>query len=339
MFQARKNRFFKTQGIVLACLISLLLTASLLFAQGNTFRMMGRVLTEDGQPAPSGTVVRLETMRGSLVAQQPVDTDGGFEFDSLDKGDYRLTATAKGYQSAQKLIEQRFWVHQVFVRLTLTQSQFRIRRTKPGGVLDVNTVIPKSARKEYKKGKKAYDDGDLPGAEKYFESAVKQHPCYPEAQVQLSIVAGLRHKNSKTEAALRKVVKCAPDFLPAYFRLGFLLNAEKRFDESVKVVRSGLKHSAESWQLHHELAVAFAGQGKYAKSEEEYKKVLALNQQPPARFHAELANVYLHRDKYADAYREMEAYIKDDPKGPLAPAVRKSMREMKAAGVLSNASK
>jgi tetratricopeptide (TPR) repeat protein len=337
MVQAGKSRFFKSQEIALACLTSLLLAAGLLFADGNTFRLTGRVVIEDGQTPPSGTVVRLETARGALVAQRPVDTDGGFEFDFLAKGNYMLTASAEGFQPARKQIDQRFWVNQVFVRLTLMRSQFRIRHSKPGNILDVRSVIPKSARKEYEKGKKAYDAGDLPGAEKYFENAVKEHPCYPEAQVQLSIVAGMRHENSKTEAALRKIVNCAPDFIPAYFRLGFLLNAEKRFEESVKVLRSGLNHSSEAWQLHHELAVALAGQGKYAEAEQEYQKVLSLNQQPPAQVHAELANVYLRRDKYADAYHEMEAYIGASPKGPLAPAVRKSMREMKAAGVLGNA--
>ena len=286
MVQAGKSRNIKTQGTALACLISMLLVAGLLFADGNTFRLMGRVTTEDGQTPPNGTVVRLETDRGGLVGQRPVDTDGGFEFDSLEKGDYLLTASADGFQTAQKRIEQRFWVNQVFVRLTLMRPGIRVRHSKPGDTIDVSNVIPKSARKEYKKGKKAYDAGDLPGAEKHFENAVKEHSCYPEAQVQLSIVAGMRHENSKTEAALRKTVDCAPDFLPAYFRLGFLLNAEKRYEESVKVLQNGLSHSSQAWQLHHELAVALAGQGKYGEAEQEYQKVLSLAQQPPAHVHA-----------------------------------------------------
>lgn len=338
MVQARKSRFFHPLKGLFICLVCLFFAAGSLLADGNTFSIIGRVRTEDGMPAPSGTVVRLTTSSGGLVAELPVDTDGGFEFDSLAKGIYLLTASAKGFQPAEKQIEQRFWVHQVFVKLTLMQPRIRVRHTKPGNVLDVSKVIPKPARKEYEKGKKAYDSGDIPQAEKHFEEAVKQHACYPEAQVQLSIVEGLRHENSKAERALRKIVDCRPDFLQAYFRLGFLLNAEKRYSESAKVLQKGLSHSPETAALHHQLAVALAGMGKYADAEKEYLKVLSLSKQPTPKIHAELANVYLRRDKYADAYQQMQAYLKAAPKGDLATAVRKSMREMKAAGVLGNAS-
>jgi len=336
MIRAWSFQLLEQKKRFLLCLISLFLTAGIVLADGNTFTISGRVETEDGLPPPSGTTVRLSTVRGGLVAQQPVDTGGGFVFDGLLKGTYELTASAKGFVSATKGIDQRFWVTDVFVRLTLTQSQ--IRETKPGGILRVNDVIPESARKAYKKGKKAYKSGDLPHAEEYFEKAVKEHSCYPAAQVDLSIVAGLRHENSKAEGALRTIVGCNPGFLPAYFRLGFLLNAEKRFDESVKVLQSGLSHSPEAGELHHELAVALAGLGQYANAEQEYLKVLSLDKRPAPRVHAELANVYLRQDKYTDAYNEMKAYIKAAPKGPLAPAVRKSMQEMKSSGVLANSS-
>lgn len=338
MVQARKFRFSQSPKSFFIWLACLLFAAGSLLADGNTFSIIGRVRTEDGMPAPSGTVVRLTTQRGGLVAQLPVDTDGGFEFDYVAKGDYLLTATAKGFQPAEKQIEQRFWVHEVFVKLTLMQSPIRVRHSKPGEILDVSKVIPKPARKEYEKGKKAYDSGDLPQAEKHFEAAVKQHACYPEAQVELSIVAGLRHQNSRAERALRKVVDCRPAFLQAYFRLGFLLNAEKRYRESARVLKKGLTRSPDTAALHHQLAVALAGMGQYAGAEKEYLKVLSLNKQPSPRVHAELANVYLRRDKYADAYHQMQAYLKAAPKGDLAAAVRKSMQEMKAAGVLGNAS-
>ncbi|MEJ2007272.1 MAG: carboxypeptidase regulatory-like domain-containing protein [Acidobacteriota bacterium] len=337
MIRAWSFQLLKSKKRVFLSLISLFLTAGIVLADGNTFTISGRVQTEDGQRPPNGTTVRLSTPRGGLVAQRPVDTGGGFVFDALPKGTYELTASAKGFESATKEIDQRFWITDVFVRLTLTEN--RIRKSKPGGILQANNVIPESARKEYKKGKKAYKSGDLPRAEKYFEKAVKEHACYPEAQVDLSIVAGLRHENAKAESALQKVVDCDPGFLPAYFRLGFLLNAEKRFDESAKVLRRGLSYSQEVGELHHQLAVALAGLGKYADAEQEYLRVLSLDKRPSPRVHAELANVYLRQDKYADAYKQMKAYIKAAPKGPLAPAVRKSMREMEKSGVLGSASR
>lgn len=320
----------------LAVAIILVVSTATARADGNTFNLKGRITTERGQSLPEGVTVRLETMGGVRVAQQPVGTGGEFEFDGLPKGTYRLTASAEGFEPAVEEIDRRYWANDVFVRLTLTQRQIRI--SKPGGILRVSNVIPKTARKEYEKGKKAYKSGDLPRAEAYFEKAIEEHACYPAAQLDLSIVAGMRHEYTKTEGALRKIVECDPGFVPAYFRLGFLLNAEKRFGESAEVLRRGLSHSPEDWQLHHELAAALTGQGEYASAEQEYRKVLSINKQPPPRVHAELANVYVQREKYADAYHEMQAYIVVEPRGSLAPAVRKSMQEMETSGVLGNAS-
>jgi len=334
MFQANKSRFFVPKQSFLICLISLVLIAGNVLADGNTFKISGRVLTEDGLPAPNGTVVRLENQQGALVAQRPVDTDGGFVFDSLAKGTYHLTASAKGFNPAEKDIDQRYWISDVFVRLTLTQGQIRIRETKPGMVLQADNIIPKTAKKTYEKGKKAYKSGDLPRAEEYYEQAVKEHACYPEAQVELSIVAGMRHEYEKTESALRTIVSCAPNYLPAYFRLAYLLNAEKRYHESVDVLNQALGRAPASWELHHELAVAQAGLGNYLAAEKEYREILSLTKDPPPRIHAELANVFLEQDKYSDAYQEMQAYLKAAPKGDLAPSVRKSMQEMKSAGVI-----
>lgn len=336
MNHPRLSNLPKSACAFLTVAIVLVVSTATARADGNTFNLKGRITTERGQSLPEGVTVRLETMGGVRVAQQPVRTGGEFEFDALPKGTYLLTASAEGFEPGVKEIDSRYWVNDVFVRLTLTQIQIRI--SKPGGILRVSNVIPKSARKEYEKGKKAYKSGDLPHAEAYFENAIKEHACYPAAQVDLSIVAGMRHEYTKTEGALRKIVDCDPGFLPAYFRLGFLLNAEKSFGESVEVLQRGLSHSPDDWQLHHELAIALAGLGKHANAELEYRKVLSLNKQPPPRVHAELANVYVQREKYADAYHEMQTYIKTEPRGFLAPAVRKSMREMETSGVLGYAS-
>jgi tetratricopeptide (TPR) repeat protein len=305
-------------------------------ADGNTFKLRGRVETEGGVPPPNDTTIMLETVGGTFVTRQPVGTDGDFEFDGLPKGRYYLTASAEGFEPAVKEIDSKYWINEVFASLSLRRKQIRI--SNPSGILRVNNVIPKSARKEYEKGKKAYKSGDLPSAEAYFDKAIKEHACYPAAQLDLSTVAGMRHEYTRTEGALRKIVDCEPEFLPAYFRLGFLLNAEKRFREGADILRRGLSRSPENWQLHFELAAAFAALGEYSDAEHEYREVLSLNQQPPPQVHVKLANVYVQREKYVDAYHEMRAYLKAAPQGSLVPAVHKSMRELETSGVLGKAS-
>jgi hypothetical protein len=62
--------------------------------------------------------------------------------------------------------------------------------------------------------------------------------------------------------------------------------------------------------------------------------VLALNPAPPAEIHTKLADLYMREDAYGQAYAEMQAYLRADPNGRLAPKVRRIMQEMEASGVL-----
>src|SRR5579885_1501935 len=154
MFQANKSRFFVPKQSLLVCLLGLVFTTRNGLADGNTFKISGRVQTEDGLPAPNGTVVRLENQQGALVAQRPVDTDGGFVFDSLAKGTYRLTASAKGYNPAEKEIDQRFWISDVFVRLTLTQGNSASGRRSRAWYSRLTTLSRKRPGKPSRKGKR-----------------------------------------------------------------------------------------------------------------------------------------------------------------------------------------
>ncbi len=303
--------------------------------QGDIFSIEGRVRTEYGQNVPPGTTVRLEVADGTLVGQQPVGPGGRFEFDSLPKKNYTLIATAEGFQPAQREIDVRHLVTKLFVELILSTPTTKRRHSAL--LLQTDSVAPKGARKEYKKGEQAFAAGDLPGAEVHFENAVVIYPCYARAQTDLASVESERHELPQAESALRKAIECDPAFLDAYFRLGILLNAERKFNESLEVLQDGLRRSPDTWQLRYELAVTLVGLAKYPEAEKEYLKTISLNPQSPPGLHAELANLYVKVGEYAKAYMEMEAYLRIVPDGPLASDVRETMQKMEGSGVLHTA--
>ena len=300
----------------------------------DTFSIEGRVRTEYRDSLPSGVTVRLEMSDGVLVGQQPVSPGGRFGFDGLPKKNYRLIATAEGFQPTQKEIDVRHLVSKVFVELILLDRSMKGRHSYSTLPPRTDSLAPKSARKEYEKGARSLGSGNLPQAKAHFEKAVAEYPCYARAQTDLALLVSERQEFPQAETALRKAIECDPGFLDAYFRLGLLLNAQKKFAESAALLQDGLRRSPGTWQLHYEMAVTFYGLGEYSKAEDEYLRASSQNPASPPGLHAELANVYLKERAYDKAYAEMRAYLRSVPDGPLVPYVRKTMQQLEASGVL-----
>lgn len=326
----------------IACFIYFILLGWVLNAvpaagQG-TATIMGQVRTDNGQVIPFGVTVRLETGEGRQVAQQPANSDGQFEFDDLRKTTYQLTATADGFQPAEKEIDLAFGANRIIVNLLLTPLA-KTRQVASALPTLTDMQAPSKARKEYEKGVHALMEKDVSAARARFEEAVSIFACYARAQADLAVALTLQHESSGAEAALKKALLCDPGYLDAYPQLGQLYNAEKKFAESEAVLQQGLRHSASAWSIYYQLGVACYGQGQYGKAEEAFLKSLSLNQSPPSELRVKLADVYLKERAYDKAYAEMQAYLRADPNGRLAAKVKNIMQQMEASGIPNAAAK
>ena len=301
----------------------------------QTASIEGQVRNVKGIAIGFGVTVRLETAEGSPVAQVPVDSEGRFSFEQLAKKAYRLTALGTGFQPAQQDVNLAYSGDKVFVSLYLQPAA---SLNRPGRAALIDSRVSKKARREYEKGKRAFERGDLPEARARFDQAVRAYPCYAPAQTDLATVLGYQHELAATEAAFKKAIECDPGYLEAYIRFAMFLNGSKRFPESEAILNEGLRRAPSAWQFYYQLASAYSGAGDYAKARDDYLKVLALNPAPPAEIHTKLADLYMREDAYGQAYAEMQAYLRADPNGRSAPKVRRIMQEMEASGVLRSGS-
>ncbi len=193
---------------------------------------------------------------------------------------------------------------------------------------------PKTARKEYEKGSRALAARQIPEARTHLEKAVVEFPCYARALADLAVVLTEQREVQGAEAALRKAVQCDPGFPDAYTQLGQLLNAERKFAESADLLQDGLRRSPGAWQFYYQLAIAHFSLKQYSQAEEEYLKVQSINPNPPAEFHAKLADVYLKENAYDKAYAQMQAYLQAEPEGRFAAKIKGIMQQMETSGAL-----
>ncbi len=319
----------------------LLLTACFLFAKRGscqaTGSIEGRVRTDAGHTIPMGVTLRLENAQGSLVAQQPANSDGQFRFTNLQNAAYRLTATAEGFQPFDREVDLRYSGGRAFVDVFLTPSG-KPKTAAPNLPAHTDLSVPRNARKEQEKGVQAIEKGDLPGARTHLEKAVAQDPCFARAQTALGWVLMKTHDLPGAEAALKKSIECDPGFETAYVELAQLLNALERFPESEQILQNAIRRFPGAWQIYYQLAAAHLGLKQYEKAEEEYLKAASLNPHPPPEFHVKLADLYTSTEQYDKAYAEMQAYLRADPQGRFAPKIRAVMQKMESTGVVHSSS-
>jgi tetratricopeptide (TPR) repeat protein len=304
-------------------------------AQGQqTVDIRGQVQTNEGRVIPFGITVRLETGEGMLVGQRPANSNGQFEFENIQKTPHRVIITADGFEPVQRDLDLGRAANEVYLNIFLTP----LSKTKTNPeVLPSRTdqQAPKDARKEHERGLEALKHNKLSQAQTHFEKAVEVYPCYARALTDLALVQSARGDNPSAEKALRKAVECDPDFIDAYAQLGWVLNAEKKYSDSLAVLQEGVRRSPASWQFYFQLGVADYGLGQYSKAEEEYLKARSLLKTPSPELYVKLADVYLKERAFNKAYTEMQGYLRAEPEGRFAPKIRELIKRMESAGLLS----
>jgi len=331
-----KFRARGTPRVVAACCrVLLLLSLAIIPALPllGQVRVEGRVRVEGGQVPSFGVTVRVETEDGELAAQTPVNSEGAFSFDGLNKRTYRLITAGEGFETSQQPLDLTRGLTRVLVQVILVPA----RKTQGQAVDTARTdaQASKAARKEYEKGASDLAAKDLAAARTHLEKAVKEYPCYARAQTDLAAVLEARHDWAGAETALKKARECDPDYIDSYIVLGQMLNSQKRFADSERILQEGLRRSPASWPFYYQLGVAHFGLGEYPRAESEYQKVLELNPSPPPEFRVKLADLYLKEKAYDRAYSQMDEYLKADPNGRFASKIKNIMQQMKQSGVLS----
>jgi tetratricopeptide (TPR) repeat protein len=298
----------------------------------ETLSVEGQILTDRGVPPATTANVHLETEAGEVVADQPADSRGRFRLMNLPRKTYRVTVTADGFQTQQQWLDMRRPLGRYMITITITS----LEKTKSkGAVVSISDLsAPKKARKEYEKGRRAYEKEDLPEARRHLENAVSEYPCYARAQTLLGMTLEIQGATAPTEKAFRKAVECDSGFLEAHVQLGIFLNHQNRFAECLADLRKAIGHFPGSWQLSYQLAAAEYGLGEYPQAQQEYLRAESLSTGIPAEIHVRLADVYTRQGAYADAYSELQAYLRADPQGRFAPKVTEVMRHMEQSGVL-----
>jgi len=299
-------------------MFSLILLLSLViqpFTIQGFFAVMGTIRDEEGRPVSS--------VRVSIVDEnyQPIrtvfaDASGRFEFKRLRAGSYylRVEPTGLPYEEYSRQIDLYSMTRRASTteEPTLEDIILRRKKSRPGstGVVFMQ-VVPPAARLEYDRGASNIKSKNTQVGIDSLRKAIEIFPDYFEA---LELLGTEYVKLQQFESAipiLTKALAVNNKAVASMYALGVGYLTLNRIDQSIEWLQSALAQDSGNPNVHMMLGLAYGKKQSLDQAEAAFKQAYHLGKANAADAHLYLAGLYEKREKYGQAWRELELYLKE----------------------------
>jgi tetratricopeptide (TPR) repeat protein len=345
--------------------------------QNRPIYISGKVLMDDGTPAPVGVVIE------RICGMQPrpegyTDSKGRFSFQlgqnqhmmadasmgSLSEGPFGGGGQAGGMGRMGAGVNERDLAG-CEVRANLPGFRSDVVHLAGRRAMDnpdIGTIVlhrmakvegftfsgtsafaPKDASKAYEKGMNAIKKKKLDEAEQQLRKAVEVYPKYAAAWYDLGTVYQMQKKVAEAKEAYQQSINADAKFVTPYVQLARLAGVEQKWpevaDHTAKVIRLNPYLSGEMYYIS---AVANFNLKNLDAAEEHAREAVKMDaQHKNPRWDYLLGIVLAQKAKYPEAAETMRAFLKRVPEGPDADQVKKVLgeieQEMNGAGAAQGA--
>jgi tetratricopeptide (TPR) repeat protein len=301
-------------------------------ADTNNAVIEGRVILPSGFSANRNVKIILRNSVSHLSTLY-TNKQGEFHIDNLSEGTYYVQAEVDD-RSFEPITEKVSLGRGIVKELTL---EFREKRALVGinparvvSVAELRQVVPVAARKEYELGLKLVKEGDIAQAAGHFQQAISLYPEYLAARNDLGAQYLKLKRVDEAEKLFQAVLDGDPKNFNAKFNLGLVRIERKSYLEAISelnqaIVIDSTRPVARLW-----LGVALLENGDLATAETELTKALVMGGSECVAAHYHLARIYLARGDSTEAWRALEAYLGDAPKGEYVTEAKQLEKKIKA---------
>jgi Flp pilus assembly protein TadD len=277
-------------------------------------------------------IVMIESRDGGYATQAETDSNGRFTVQGVGAGQFIVHVRCPGYdESSQEInIDTDPMAYLTFeLKPRPGAGPPAVAPEGPDGRLNARIAeVPDKARKEFTKARQLWQEGkDLEGCEDHLNKAIKAYPKFTDAYILLASAYMQQNNAAEAKSALDRAIEVDPKVPEAWFTLGMLQSRQKDYASAEKNFTQGLMLDSDSAEGHYELGKTYLAEGKLPDAEQHAQKAAAL-QPNMAPVHILLGNIAWKKQDAAGALKEYQAYLKLDPKGPMAPGAEAMVKRI-----------
>jgi tetratricopeptide (TPR) repeat protein len=276
--------------------------------------------------------------RGATISTTYTDNQGHFGFYALPAGAYHVTVQEDGYQP----VSERINVNPAFSPTTVVQVTLNPRSESASDPLanrvegnnpnlidpkEYTEKFPKEAVKEYEKGLRESNKGRPDSAAEHFQKAIGVAADFYPAHNELGRIYLARSDLPAARREFELTIQLNQSNADAHLNLGNVLLLTRQYESALLSVNEGLRRQPKSAMGQFLLGTIYARLGRTGEAEAALREALILDPEM-SKVHLELVNLYLSQQKKSEAVAELQTFLKDFPKDPLAPQAKEVLKRL-----------
>lgn len=193
-----------------------------------------------------------------------------------------------------------------------------------------NLAVPNRARKEFEKATDLVRHQELQEAIKRLNKAIHFYPQYAVAYNNMAVIYGQLGDRVHEDEALRKAISINPNFALGYVNLGRMEMKANNYPAAEPLLEKAAELNPGDVNALVLLSYSEFMDNSFDAAIANTRKAHAL-QQPHAFAHRVAARAFEQEKRGTEAIAELEAFLREEPSGPRAAAVRQEIDVVKKA--------
>ena len=203
-----------------------------------------------------------------------------------------------------------------------TAAQAQPQRSTNEVVVPHDQPLSAAAQESLAKGQELmFKKHDAKASIEHFKKVVELDPAYLQGHILLGNAYMQTRQWAEARSSFERAAKLEPLSSVAFLGIGAALNQQLDYTGAQEPLRQSLELNRDSSEAHYELARSLWGSNKWQEAEPHVRRAIALNKDY-ASPHVLMGNIYLQEENPNFAMAEFQEYLRLDPQGPDAPAVK-----------------
>jgi tetratricopeptide (TPR) repeat protein len=298
----------------------------------NTGSIQGRVVLPNGSPVSRPVKVTLRVLQGDKSICY-TDAEGVFDIGKLAPGSYTLEIEPDKEHNFEAVSErvQIYGKSPTFVTLYLKEG-ISVKERRESNVVstgELDRKVPTAAAKEFERGARAREEGQLDEAVAHLRKALAIYPEYLKARNDLGAYLLAQGKLEEASEELRRATEIDPKSFYPQLNLGIVLTQQQKFREAADVLDRALSLDTTSAAARLYAGVAFLGLSEGERAERELSTAYEAGGSQYALAQFYLGRLYSDRGERERAIKAFETYLRDKPDASNAEKVRRLIEELR----------